>query len=222
MMIYVTTQVNDINSENLNALGVTLEVPSSPFPRYSKDEAIKLTGTKAFEKPLGKIAKSQFFWVTGLMRENYDLIYPYLNQDGSKRSIKDFTSKEIFNYDLCAQSKNSDGSLGDAYEVLSGAIREWLYEPIIERLIDNRILKEKPVFENGDIQNIDKLEGYGPFLAAAAAKNDKGESLFPPTFGGGIGIERCLFALLNGDKIKKVEDITFFGKNPDSHPIYLY
>ncbi len=40
--------------------------------------------------------------------------------------------------------------------------------------------------------------------------------------GGGIGIERALYALLRGPKIAKVDDVCFFGKNPDSHPLYLF
>jgi len=35
-------------------------------------------------------------------------------------------------------------------------------------------------------------------------------------------VERTLYAILRGEKISKIDDITFFGKNPDSHPIYLY
>ena len=57
-----------------------------------------------------------------------------------------------------------------ALEILSGAVREWLYEPIIERLIDTRIIAERPIFEDGILVNIQALEGYGPFLSAVAMK----------------------------------------------------
>ncbi len=43
-----------------------------------------------------------------------------------------------------------------------------------------------------------------------------------PEIDGGIGIKRSLFALLKGEKIEKADDVTFFGKNPDSHPVYVY
>ncbi|MFA4943619.1 MAG: hypothetical protein WC789_02830 [Lentisphaeria bacterium] len=210
------------NGDSLKALGVTLEVPTSPFPRIRRDEAIKKTGTHAFEKPIGETVAGQFFWIVGLMRENYDLIYPYLNEDGSKRPIADFASAEIYNYDLCAKSKLLDGSSGPAWEVLSGAIREWLYEPIVERLLDNRILKIRPEMKDGEILNLEELDGYGPFLTAVAMLDAAGKPLFPSTFGGGLGLERCLYALLRGPKIQKVDDVTLFGKNPDSHPLYLY
>jgi hypothetical protein len=105
---------------------------------------------------------------------------------------------------------------------MSGAIREWLYEPIIERLIDNKVIPVKPKMVNGQLENIEELGGYGPFLMAITQKNENGQSIFPDTFGGGIGIERALFALTKGKSIKKVDDVTFFGKNPDSHPIFLY
>jgi asparagine synthetase A len=49
----------------------------------------------------------------------------------------------------------------------------------------------------------------------------KGARLFPETMGGGVGVERMLYTILKGEKIKKVDDVTFFGKNPDSHPLYL-
>jgi aspartyl/asparaginyl-tRNA synthetase len=53
-------------------------------------------------------------------------------------------------------------------------------------------------------------------------KDEAGNPLFPDTMGGGIGIERTLYAICRGDKIDKIDDVTFFGKNPDSHPIFLF
>ena len=223
LLIYSIKSVLQKNDDNLKALGVALEEPRSPFPRYRKDEAEKKYGTAGYEKQLGRQTKAQFFWITGLMRENYDLIYPYLKADGTKIKINEFTSDMIYNYDICAQSLQRDtNTYGDAFEICSGAIREWLYEPIIERLIDNKILKVRPKLENGNIENIEELDGYGPFLTAASLKDPQGEALFPDTFGGGIGIERALFTLCKGKSVTKVEDVTFFGKNPDSHPLYLF
>jgi aspartyl/asparaginyl-tRNA synthetase len=217
------TAVLETNEGNLKALGVALEAPKSPFPRFLKDEAVKRLGTKAIEQPLGKTVEGQFFWITGLLRENYDLIYPYLKADGSKVSLSEFTSSQIYNYDLCAQSlQRKDNTYGPAYEVLSGGLREWLFEAIVERLIDNKIIDVRPTIEGDNIENIDELGGYGPFLLAAAQKDDDGRSLFPETFGGGLGVERCLFALCLGDKIRQVDQITLFGKNPDSYPLYLF
>ena len=57
---------------------------------------------------------------------------------------------------------------------------------------------------------------------AAFQKDGQGKPLFPETFGGGLGVERCLFALCLGDKIRQVDQITLFGKNPDSYPLYLF
>jgi aspartyl/asparaginyl-tRNA synthetase len=211
------------NGPDLSALGVALEIPKSPFPRFRKDQVTEKFGSAGLERKCGEAVKSQFFWIVGLMRENYDLIYPYLRADGSKAPISSFTSDMIYNYDLCAQSlQRNTNSFGCAYEIGSGAIREWLYEPIVERLIDNKVLSARPKIVNGVIENIDELGGYGPFLMAVNQKDNAGKSLFPSTFGGGIGIERSLFALLGGPSIKKVDDITLFGKNPDSHPLYLY
>ncbi|MBN1577177.1 MAG: hypothetical protein JW913_11530 [Chitinispirillaceae bacterium] len=211
------------NGDDLKALGVALEEPRPPFPRYRKDEVDKKFGASGYEKKLGREAKSQFFWITGLPRENYDLIYPYLKADGSKIRLTDVTSDMVYNYDICVQSLQRDtGCFGDAYEIGSGAIREWLYEPIIERLLDNNIIRARPRISRGSIENIEELDGYGPFLMAAALKDEKGNFLFPETFGGGIGIERTLFALCKGPKITKVDDVTLFGKNPDSHPLYLF
>lgn len=223
LIIAAMTAVADNNEEDLEALGVALEVPSSPFPRFPKDQAVKKHGASAMERKLGRKAGSQFFWITGLMRENYDLIYPYVKPDGSKTPLTAFTSEMIYNYDLCAQARFRDkNAYGTAFEVLSGAIREWLYEPIVERLIDNKIIPVRPRIEDGNIENIDQLGGYGPFLLAASRKDKNGRSLFPDTFGGGVGIERLLFALCKGPRIGKVDDVTLFGKNPDSHPLYLF
>ena len=223
LIIFSIKEVIKKNEDDLKALDVVLEEPKSPFPRYRKDEIEKKYGAAKYEKKVGPNAGSQFFWVTGLMRENYDLIYPYLKPDGSKIPLSSFNSDKIYNYDICAQSIQRDtGKYGDAFEICSGAVREWLYEPIIERLLDNNIIKVKPIIKDGNIINISELDGYGPFLLTASQKDGHGKSLFPDTFGGGIGIERTIFALCKGKKIKKIDDITLFGKNPDSHPLYLF
>lgn len=223
LICYTVGKILDKNDDDLKYLGIALEEPKKPFPRFRKDEAEKKFGKKGYERGAGKEANRQFFWITGLLRENYDLIYPYLNADGTKKKLSEFTSDMIYNYDICAQALDRDtNKFGDAYEISSGAIREWLYEPIIERLIDNNVIKVRPKIVDGNIENIEELEGYGPFLMAASLKDENGKPLFPETFGGGIGIERMIFALCKGKKVSKVDDVTLFGKNPDSHPLYLF
>lgn len=222
-MIYSLKAVAEKHEDDLKALGVAIKIPQKPFPRYRRDEAIEKCGTKAIEGPLGKETDSHLFWVTGLMRENYDLIYPFLQKNGSTVSLDGVTSDQIYNYDLCAQSfQRESNTYGPAWEVLSGAIREWLYEPIVERLIANKILKTRPIMKNGNIENIDELDGYGPFLMAVSQLDDTGSPLFPETFGGGLGIERFLFAMCMGEKLTQVDQVTCFGKNPDSYPLYLF
>ena len=223
LIIAACAAVAEKNETNLSALGVALDVPASPFPRFRKDQAADKFGPSVFERKLGETVKSQFFWITGLLRENYDLIYPYLRADGSKPPLSSYTSDMIYNYDICAQARlRNPNTYGPAYEIGSGAVREWLFEPIVERLLDNKVLTVRPQIANGLIENIDELGGYGPFLLAVSQKDNSGKSLFPSTYGGGIGIERMLFSLLLGPRIKKVDDVTFFGKNPDSHPLYLF
>lgn len=223
LIVAAVGEIVEKNADDLKALKVSLTVPTMPFPRITRDEAVRLTKTKAIEAPLGKIFPNHFFWITGLMRENYDLIYPYLQEDGTKVPLSEFRSEQIYNYDLCARSCSDSGEWGQPYEILSGALREWLFEPIVERLIDNKILKVRPLFsEECELLNPEDLEGYGPFLCAAHAKTKEGERYFPATFGGGLGIERFLFSVLKGAEVKTVDDVTFFGKNPDSHPIYLF
>jgi aspartyl/asparaginyl-tRNA synthetase len=223
LIVAAVNAVLEVNEENLRALDVALEEPKTPFPRFRRDEAIERLGTKAIEQPLGETVKGQFFWITGLMRENYDLIYPYLKADGGKAALSEFGSDRIYNYDLCTQSlSRKDKRYGPAYEVLSGGLREWLFEAIVERLIDNKIIGVRPEIRDDNIENIDELGGYGPFLLAASQKDESGTPLFPETYGGGLGIERCLYALCLGDKISQVDQITLFGKNPDSYPLYLF
>jgi aspartyl/asparaginyl-tRNA synthetase len=223
LLIHSMTEINNKNESDLRALDIAIEVPKSPFPRFKKDEVSIKYGNKEYEKKIGEHVNSQFFWITGLMRENYDLIYPYLLENGNKIPISEFTSDMVFNYDLCAKSLNRKSNKnGMSCEILSGAIREWLYEPIIERLIDNKVLLTRPEIINGNLENIDEIGGYGPFLMAVNSKDKNGNSLFPDTFGGGIGIERTLYALCLNEKIKVIDDVTLFGKNPDSHPIYMF
>jgi hypothetical protein len=53
-------------------------------------------------------------------------------------------------------------------------------------------------------------------------KDKNGKPYFPDTFGAGIGVERSLYAMLKGPVIEKIDDVTCFGKNPDSYPIFLF
>ena len=118
-----------------------LRFPNSRFPGCEHTDSVKKYGKVNLEAKAGEDIEGQFFWVTGLMRENYDLIYPYLLPDGTKVPLSSFTSPMIYNYDICAKSLLRDtNSYTPALEILSGAIREWLYEPIVQRLLDNRII----------------------------------------------------------------------------------
>ncbi len=225
LIVHTCEELNKKNTDDLKKLRVVLEVPEIPFPSFSKDYCTKKYGARTYEEGAGEESKSQFFWITGLLRENYDLVYPYLLPGGKKTDMqsKSIPSENIFNYDICAKSIDlTTGKHTPAKEILSGAIREWLFEPIVERIIDNRVLKTRPVFKDGNIENIDELGGYGPFLLFVSMKRDDGTPFFPATMGGGIGVERTLYAILRGEKIKRIDDITYFGKNPDSHPLYLY
>lgn len=221
MIIYSIEEINKKNKEELKCLNVVLEVPTSPFPSFYKDDAVAKYGPRDFEIKIGEETKSQFLWIIGLKRENYDLIYPYLYKDGKKNN--NITSKNIFNYDILAKSINAKtGKQTPSLEILSGAIREWLFEPIVERIIDNKVLFSRPIIKGKNIENIEELGGYGPFLYFVQMKDEDGNNIFPDTMGGGIGIERTLYAILRGEKIKKIDDVTFFGKNPDSHPLFLF
>ncbi|MBN1413297.1 MAG: hypothetical protein JW969_20820 [Spirochaetales bacterium] len=223
MIVCMAEEVNKRNADDLKKLGVVLEVPKTPFPSFAKDKADAKYGNKTGEMKCGEEVKDQFYWITGLYRENYDLVYPYLHADGSKPDIAGIPSENIFNYDICVKGIDAKtGKHTPALEILSGGIREWLYETVVERIIDNRVLPVRPVIKNGNLENVEDLGGYGPFLQLLTIKNAKGESVFPATMGGGIGVERTLYALLRGEKVRKIDDVTFFGKNPDSHPLYLF
>jgi len=221
LIIYAMTQLVEKNEDDLKTLGVVVEVPKKSFPRFACDQA-KRKYRSGHEVKLGEEIKEPFFWITGLLRENYDLVYPYLRPEG-KVSLSEMTSDMIYNYDICAKSIIRDtGKQTPALEILSGAVREWIYEAIVERLLDNGVIPVRPIIFEGNIKNIDELGGYGPFLMMAAKKNDQGQPAFPDTLGGGIGVERTLYALCRGPELDKIDDITYFGKNPDSHQIYMF
>lgn len=222
LIIYSVKKVLALTADDLAVLGVSLAVPQKPFPRFYKDEEDDHEGPQ-FEERLGKKAGVQFFWVLGLLRENYDLVYPYLKRDGSRPAKASITSRSVYNYDLCAAPLYPDGKLGSAYEVLSGGLREWVYDAIVARLLDNGILRAEPRFDGkGNLLNMAELGGYGPFLAVAHIRDARGRGLFPQVFGGGLGIERTLFALLHGSKIKDIDQLTCFGKNPDKPMPFLF
>ena len=221
LIVHAMTRIVEKNEDDLKALGVTIEVPRQPFPRFRCNESREKYG-RDYELKLGEEVREQFFWITGLLRENYDLVYPYLIP-GGKISRSEITSNMIYNYDLCTKSIVRDtGKHMPALEILSGAVREWLYETIVERLLDNGIIPARPVIQDGNIENIDELGGYGPFLMMTAKKDDQGRAVFPETFGGGIGVERALYALLRGPALSKIDEITCFGKNPDSHQLFMF
>jgi len=223
MIVYVCEEINQKNSANLKQLGVVMEVPKTPLPSFRRDECIEKYGIRGFEEKIGQETDAQFFWITGLMRENYDLVYPYLTSDGKKTDLSKVKSTNIFNYDILAKSIDAKtGQHSPAKEIMSGAIREWLFEPIIERIIDNKVLPVRPIIKDGNIENLDELGGYGPFLYFISMKDIHGKPIFPDTMGGGIGIERTLYAVLRGEKINIIDDVTYFGKNPDSHPLFLF
>ena len=222
MLAYTTAKVLEKNKDELRELGVTIEIPKQPFPAFPFYKSKEKHGVKGFETAMGKETSSQFFWITGIPRENYDLIYPYL-KPGGKIARQEVTSAMVYNYDIYAKSIILEtGKQTDAKEILSGGIREWLFETIVERLLDNNVIPERPAIVQGNIENINQLGGYGPFLLAASMKDEKGRPVFPDTYGGGLGIERTLYALCRGPRVKKIDDITFFGKNPDSHQLYLF
>ena len=222
LIIYTVKKILALAGDSLTALGVTLALPQKPFPRFYKDEEEDHDGP-SLEKRLGKKAGVQFFWVLGLLRENYDLVYPYLSRDGKRPAKGSISSRQVFNYDLCAAPLYTDGTLGDAYEVLSGGLREWVYDAIVARLLDNGILREAPRFDGkGNLLNMAALEGYGPFIAVAHMRTEQGQGLFPQVFGGGLGIERTLFALLHGPHVKDIDEVTCFGKNPDKSLPFLF
>jgi aspartyl/asparaginyl-tRNA synthetase len=221
LIINAMTALVEKNEEDLKTFGVVIEVPRQPFPRFRDDQSKKRYG-RGYEVRLGQTIKEPFFWITGLLRENYDLVYPYLRPQG-KVPLSQVTSDMIYNYDVCAKSIVRDtGKQTPALEILSGAVREWLHEPIVERLLDNEVIPVRPIIRNGNIKNIDELGGYGPFLMMTAKKDAQGRPTFPETFGGGIGVERTLYAICRGPKLAKIDDLTCFGKNPDSHQIFMF
>ncbi len=221
LIINAMSQLVEKNADELKILGVAVEVPRQPFPRFRCDQGKEKYG-RDYEIKLGEGIKETFFWITGLLRENYDLIYPYLTPEG-KTPLSQVTSDMIYNYDICAKSIIRDtGKQTPALEILSGAVREWLHETIVERLLDNGVIPARPVIYEGNIKNIHELGGYSPFLMMTAKKDSDGNSTFPDTFGGGIGIERTIYAICRGPMLDKIDDITCFGKNPDSHQIYLF
>jgi hypothetical protein len=215
-------KVQRLAGDSLIALGVRIDLPDKAFPVFYETEAEAKYGKAEIETRMGEATDSQCFFVVGLMRENYDLIYPYLRRDGSRRAIGEFGSREIFNYDLCVKGRQQDGTFSAAKEVLSGGLREWLPEAIIARLLDNGVIPEAPILEDGGIQNLEAMGGYGPFLTVVLSRDTAGRPLFPETFGGGIGIERLLWTLLRGPFIQNIDDVTFFGKNPDSTELFLF
>lgn len=215
-------RVQEQAGESLAALGVVLDPLPEELPVFFLDEAVGRFGRERVEQALGEMTSSPALFVVGLLRENYDLVYPYLNADGSRRPLRQIPSSEIYNYDLLVKAKTRDGRVFPAVEVLSGGLREWIPRAIVARLLDQGIIPEAPQFDDGCLCNAEKLGGYGPFLALIHAAERGVLPPFPATLGAGVGIERLLWAMLRGDAVQTIEDVTFFGKNPDSRRLFLF
>lgn len=215
-------RVQEQAGESLKALGVVLDPLPDQLPVFFLDEAVSRFGRERVEQALGEETCSPALFVVGLLRENYDLVYPYLYADGTRRPLRQIPSAEIFNYDILVKAKSLDGREFPAVEVLSGGLREWIPKAIVARLVDQGIIPEPPQFDDGHLLNAEKLGGYGPFLALVHAAERGVLPPFPATFGAGIGIERLLWAMLRGDAVQTIEDVTFFGKNPDSRRLFLF
>ncbi len=215
-------RVQEQAGDSLAALGVVLDPLPETLPVFFWDEGVKNFGRERVEQALGEETDSPALFVVGLLRENYDLIYPYLYPDGTRRPLAHVPSTDIFNYDLLVKAKTRDGRVFPAVEVLSGGLREWIPQAIVARLLDQGIIPEAPRFVDGRLLNAEKLGGYGPFLALVHAAQRGVLPPYPATFGAGIGIERLLWAMLRGDAVKTIEDVTFFGKNPDSRRLFLF
>ncbi|RLB26747.1 MAG: hypothetical protein DRG66_06415, partial [Deltaproteobacteria bacterium] len=72
MLIHSMAKIVKKNKEELKELGVAIEVPKQPFPTFAYDQSRKKYSLKEYEVGLGKETSSQFFWITGIPRENYD------------------------------------------------------------------------------------------------------------------------------------------------------
>ena len=117
---HICQELNKFNQEDLDALDVQFPIPSIPFPAYTYDYAVEKYGKKTGEEDVGQESDDQFFWITGIKRENYDLIYPFMKKGSSDLSLDGVTSKNIFNYDLVAKTIKKDGTTLIAKEILSG------------------------------------------------------------------------------------------------------
>jgi len=151
-------KVQRLAGDSLQALGVRIDLPETPFPVFHLDEAIAQHGPTDIEAKLGAACASQCFFVVGLLRENYDLIYPYLERSGERRPLSAFTSRQVYNYDLVVKGRHLDGRESPAKEVLSGGLREWLPEAIVARLLDNGVI---PVPRHGGGAQPQRLDTIG-------------------------------------------------------------
>ena len=216
------SRVREQAAESLEALGVELAPWPEQLPVFYLDEALAKYPREEVEARLGEETPWQAFFVVGLLRENYDLIYPFLDREGRPRKLSAVPSREIFNYDLVVKGLSRDGRVFPAVEVLSGGLREWIPKAIVARLVSQGIVPEPPRFVDGLLVNAARLGGYGPFLAVVWGCEQGLLPPFPATMGAGVGIERLLWAILRGEGVRTIEDVTFFGKNPDSRRLFLF
>ena len=76
------------------------------------------------EGGLGRETDAAFFFVRGLLRENYDLVYPYLRRDGARPPKSRIPSRDVYNFDLLVKSRvQATGRASPAMEVFSGGMR---------------------------------------------------------------------------------------------------
>ncbi len=148
----------------------------------------------------------QFFWVLGLCVRNFDLVYPICPR--REKAAKASTLRGRFSLDLCARRCIQAAVVGAVRSALGG-----LREGCMRRLslvCWTTYSAGRAEFVTMGIFEYATLMGTGPSFCFPYVRR-KGRRVFPETFGGGLGIERTLFALC-WTSVKDIDELTCFGK----------
>ncbi len=224
MIVHACEAINATNGDDLKKLGVVLETPAIPFPTFTKDHCTEKLRHETIRGKSRRGHKGPVFLDYGPHARELRPGLPLPPSGGRKGrshiySVGKHLQLRHLRQKHRPENRRTFSRQGDSFRCHPRMAFRTHHRAHSSTTGYSRC---GPTYVTVISENINELGGYGPFLHFVSMKDAAGKPMFPDTMGGGIGVERTLYSILRGEKISKIDDITFFGKNPDTHPLYLY
>jgi len=185
LVTYIIKYISEKNREELELLGVDIEVPKKPFPILEFPEIYSILDKMGKKIEYGEDydrESEKLLWK--YVRENYDTDFFFVNRFPFK--VKPFYVMRVDEEPFWARSVDL---IYKGIELSSGGQREHRYEKIVEQIREKNI-------------SLESLEWFIKHFKYGA----------PPHGGFNIGVERLTMQLLNLDDIREA---ALFPRDPE-------